>query len=329
MTLRGIARVDLPDQPLLAESVDSRHFDSEDRLSFFERSVYGDCTGYFGQPRLLGLSASNDNAFVCERIMAHNLYASHLRTSGYVARVAEGADSELGEIIYLNLILDGQAEVRCRSGTKRINQGDIYINAVKDHQITFSAGHYQRIIFPKSLIDGLGVAREDFLVQRRNDVVTPIVRSAIEFGATALKSGDEKQTQLATNMAASILKALLQEARRPSRSFGYDHIRDKAIAYIRENLHRVNLTVAEVASYVHVSRATLYRAFESVGGLKDFIMSERIALAKSKLRAGRVDRGFVTAVAYDVGFSSPEHFSKVFKARSGMTPTQFIKSGLA
>ena len=94
--------------------------------------------------------------------------------------------------------------------------------------------------------------------------------------------------------------------------------------YIQDNLHRSDLSVSEIASFVGVSRATLYRALESVGGIKYFVSRERISRAKAMLKTGNPDRGHISSVAYTTGFASPEQFSKTFKAQTGLTPTKFV-----
>lgn len=111
-------------------------------------------------------------------------------------------------------------------------------------------------------------------------------------------------------------------------AWSHGYLRDRSSEYIRDNLQRANLSVREVANSVNASRPMLYRAFNKFGGVKEFIVSERINAAQSKLRTGRFNRDFITSVVYNSGLSSPEPFSKVFKARTGMTPTRFVRSGL-
>ena len=89
----------------------------------------------------------------------------------------------------------------------------------------------------------------------------------------------------------SVSQRIIESTYCKSAGLEHNHNRDRAITYIKENLHRSDLTIPEIANYLNVSRATLYRAFESTGGLKDFIISERVQRARTALSAGRTDRG--------------------------------------
>lgn len=53
----------------------------------------------------------------------------------------------------------------------------------------------------------------------------------------------------------------------------------------------------------------------------NFIRNHVIRIAKNRLLAS----GNVSAVAYDLGFEYPQHFSRLFKKYTGKTPKQYIK----
>ncbi|MEK6795328.1 MAG: AraC family transcriptional regulator [Spirochaetota bacterium] len=89
-------------------------------------------------------------------------------------------------------------------------------------------------------------------------------------------------------------------------------------------LHHMNeLISAEALSETSgLSPATLRREFKKSTGmpLHDYIIREKIRKAEYALRNGT---SAVTDIAYDLGFSSPAHFSTVFRKWTGITPQAF------
>ena len=306
----------------------SERIDNQERLEAFEKFIYGESTGYCGERRLLNLSGTNDNYNSHERHAGCGVRASTTLTSGYTVRAREDPLSDPHDNLFINFCVSGGGLLRSQQGTEHIFEGDISFNNSKNYQLWYSEGEYCRVVFPKKLISTIGQTQDRVHILRKSDPVTNVVRSAILNLSEGLQSGVESQARLMSQLMVSISQKVLENIQAGTRLAGYNHVRDRAIEFIRDNLSRSDLSVIEVANYAHVSRATLYRAFENVGGLKDFITLERIATAKSMLRRGTTARGHVAFVAYSTGFATPEHFSKVFKARTGMSPTKFVENGL-
>lgn len=85
------------------------------------------------------------------------------------------------------------------------------------------------------------------------------------------------------------------------------------------------LSVDALAARAHVSRAHFNRRFRNVTGLSPhrYITLRRIEKAKVLLREPARS---LAEVALDVGFCNQSHFTQVFHAFTGQTPTQFRKS---
>jgi AraC family transcriptional regulator len=93
------------------------------------------------------------------------------------------------------------------------------------------------------------------------------------------------------------------------------------MAFIDANLASP-LTLDNLADQAGVSRAHFARYFRSITGVSPhrFVTLRRIEKAKQLLSDGRPS---MVQIAQDVGFSNQSHFSQVFHAVTGKTPSQY------
>lgn len=95
------------------------------------------------------------------------------------------------------------------------------------------------------------------------------------------------------------------------------------IQYINENL-RNELSIDEIASACYMSKYHMCRKFKDETGttIGNYIKLQRIYLSK-KLLADNESR--ISDIALEAGFSDTSHFTKVFSAEVGITPSQYKK----
>lgn len=99
----------------------------------------------------------------------------------------------------------------------------------------------------------------------------------------------------------------------------------RAELFIDDNLG-LNLDVDLVARSTGVSRSSLYRAFQAVGGIEMTIAKRRAARLKNLML--RPDEGRqISSLAFALGFSSSSHCSRSFKETYGQTPSQIRAIG--
>ena len=97
---------------------------------------------------------------------------------------------------------------------------------------------------------------------------------------------------------------------------------DSVIKYIAENIQNPELSNVCLASQIGISEVYLRKLFLAHYNRtpKQYILDIRIRKAKQML----IDTLFsVTVIAEECGFSSPYHFCRAFKQRTGQTPTQY------
>jgi AraC-like DNA-binding protein len=92
--------------------------------------------------------------------------------------------------------------------------------------------------------------------------------------------------------------------------------------YIDNHLLDPALSVEKVMGEFGVSRRTVYRLFEPLGGFSACITHRRLERAMDFLRAPQSAHMTIAEVAASYGFTNPENFSRVFKKTFGLSPRQ-------
>lgn len=93
--------------------------------------------------------------------------------------------------------------------------------------------------------------------------------------------------------------------------------------YIVQNIRR-RLTVEEIAEYFHYSRtrlSTLYKQIKGIG-INEAITQEQLRQAKIMLT--NTDKS-ITQIAEELGFSSPQYFSRKFAQKMGVAPSHYAQ----
>jgi ABC-type sugar transport system substrate-binding protein/DNA-binding response OmpR family regulator len=95
-------------------------------------------------------------------------------------------------------------------------------------------------------------------------------------------------------------------------------------AYVEENVQKEEMGIDEIAAYLGLSRAQLYR---KVKYLTNYTPLELVTMTRLHYSRGLMLSGIktISEVAYTSGFASPAHFTKTFKKYYGQSPSEFIK----
>ena len=97
-----------------------------------------------------------------------------------------------------------------------------------------------------------------------------------------------------------------------------------AIKYIERNYQNPKLSNAELAEKCNISEVYFRKIFTQAYKTtpKQFILEIRINKAKQLLSDGFLN---ICAVAEECGFSNQYHFCRLFKEKTGLTPTEYMK----
>jgi len=101
----------------------------------------------------------------------------------------------------------------------------------------------------------------------------------------------------------------------------------KVAQEIDRRLREPSLDAASLAQSLGMSRATLYRTFQPVGGIADYVRRRRLAVAAIILSSPANQRRKIGEIARDCGFASESVFSRAFRSAFGIAPGQARQCG--
>jgi AraC-like DNA-binding protein len=87
---------------------------------------------------------------------------------------------------------------------------------------------------------------------------------------------------------------------------------------------RGDVGVADLCRHFHVSRSTVYRLFEPVGGVLRFLNAARLERCRVQLRHADPERDLVGEIAASWGYSDASDFSRRFRTHFGVTPSAVL-----
>lgn len=97
--------------------------------------------------------------------------------------------------------------------------------------------------------------------------------------------------------------------------------------YIESHLADDDLTIERIARDLRCSKRYLHRVFEGEDTtVERFIWRSRLLRCRQALERNGAAAGSISATAYHWGFNSTAHFSRLFKAQFGVTPSEFVRT---
>lgn len=152
-----------------------------------------------------------------------------------------------------------------------------------------------------------------------------------------LKSNAELLFSLTSEMSAieaatvgeiflEFLKALVhKDLRNQSVRESFASAREVALhRYIRENAQNPALTPDDACKSLGLSRATLYRMMDELGGFHNTVKKVRLSGARKDLASLPRRNGAIAKVSSKWGFYDPAHFSRLFKDEFGLKPSDVL-----
>ncbi len=289
----------------------------ETYLKESSKVAVGDCNRLLFHPS----SADNPNIVSHERLIADDLTLSVTETSGLIMTAETRVPRSS---IVVNLMNRGAFDLRLPTQTHSFKQGDICIStAESDYQVSVSDGEVARIMLPHGTFTDLPENLSNLAVLRRTNPMADILNATFERMYTELRYGNHEHLSWMSRIVREMIHAILLAERGATHQDSYTLLRVRACSFIDDNLASPDLNIDDIADHVNASRATLYRAFKEVGGVREYINQTRLDTARQMLESRGLRRGFVLDVAYSCGFRSPGSFFRAFKRRFGCSPSDY------
>ena len=97
-----------------------------------------------------------------------------------------------------------------------------------------------------------------------------------------------------------------------------------AVKYLETNFSCPDITNKFLADLCNISEVYFRKLFSRTYGVspRQYIIDIRINKAKQLLTDGVLN---ITAISEQCGFASPYHFSRLFKEKTGLTPSEYMK----
>lgn len=99
---------------------------------------------------------------------------------------------------------------------------------------------------------------------------------------------------------------------------------DRLLKFIEQRIGDAELKIDDMARELAVSRTVLYGKVKTLSGMSpvDFVRHVRITKAEKMVAGTRMT---LAEIAYAVGFADPKYFSRTFKQKTGLTPSEYRK----
>ena len=183
------------------------------------------------------------------------------------------------------------------------------------------------VMVPKANLRERGLAIDE-LMARRLGGQGGISRVALETMRSAWRELPGIQEDSARSLGEVITQcvhlSLLELAGRGNAAVQRETLRERIKQHVMRHLGDPQLSVDAIAAALNVSRRHLYNAFaDEPDGVAGYVLVRRIDACRAAFEDERLAGKSVTDIAIAHGFSSMAHFSRVFRAKVGLSPTEF------
>jgi AraC-like DNA-binding protein len=186
------------------------------------------------------------------------------------------------------------------------------------------------VMLPRERIAERGLPLEP-LMARRLGGSGGVARMALETMRSAWRElpgmGDTAARGVGDAIAQLVQLSMLELAGHHSAPTLREALRERIKQHVTAHLADPALSVDAIAIALGCSRRQLYNAFaEEADGVAGYILRRRLEACRQALEDRASGHRSLTDIAFGFGFSNMAHFSRVFRARLGVAPSDYRRS---
>lgn len=187
------------------------------------------------------------------------------------------------------------------------------------------------LVIPRAMLESRFATPESLhgLVLKRSSAMTQVLALHL---AALFKYAPQMTIRECENISAgtvALIVACLQgviEAHEAPTGSGPVSILIRIRRYIDDNLASADLNAGFIADHFGLSRASLYRLFEPLGGVADYIRNKRLRRVFFDLKSSDYYGKHIGVIARNWGFNNESTFNRAFKIAYGVTPAAVRKA---
>ena len=183
------------------------------------------------------------------------------------------------------------------------------------------------VMVPKANLAERGLAIDE-LMARRLGTNGGIARVTLETMRSAWRElpsmNDDAARSLGEVITQCVHLSLLDLAGRGTAATQRETLRERIKQHVQRHLGDPDLSVDEIARALSCSRRHLYNAFaDEPDGVASYLLARRLEACRTAFDDPRWAERSITEIALAHGFSSMAHFSRVFRASAGVSPSEY------
>lgn len=232
-----------------------------------------------------------------------------------------------GNVYFLNLPLTPGAVVAQAGRAAHLAAGDFaVVDSTRPFELTFAEPFEQvSLALPHELVAPRFAAPGDATAVRvqGDRGVGAVAAAAVRSLVQAADDLDREAATILGHQVAELVALALADVRKPSGSPTVGLLRQAALDEVERSLGDPDLTPGMIAARLNVSTRYLHRLFSDNGpSFGRWVLGRRLERARRDLSDPLRAHWTIADVARANGFSEPAHFSRAFRARFGIPPSE-------